>query len=276
MADESNSPRNLIDFHKSVNTEFDVLKNRVRQLIGGKHWLSDGEHKESIIRKILKDRLPASVSTGRGFIYFRDDVSTQLDVLIHKASHPVLFRDGGFVIVTADAPTTIIEVKTELYKKDDVEEAIEKMVKVIGRLRTECPTNKTCKAGIFSIEGGYPSRNPKEVLEVLQAATDGKLGNVIDWLAFGPNTFIRFWENPKDEIINTPSVSSWHLYRLEELARSYFISNVVLENSPDGSPISQTAWFPIKNGKKRFRTYRIPLDPQEGGVEAFPDQGNFS
>jgi hypothetical protein len=61
--------RNLIGYHSSIAEELQATKNRVRSLIGSDHWLTDGEHKESILRSVLRTRLPQSVSIGRGFVY---------------------------------------------------------------------------------------------------------------------------------------------------------------------------------------------------------------
>ena len=50
--------QDFVGYHKSIG---DVLKNsekRVRNLIGSSHWLTDGEHKESILRKVITEFSP--------------------------------------------------------------------------------------------------------------------------------------------------------------------------------------------------------------------------
>jgi hypothetical protein len=98
-------------FH-ALAKELDALKDRVRQL--KQHWPTDGEWKESVLRTVLRRHLPGDVSVGRGFVVSAEHESSQLDILIHDASRPVLFRDGDLVIVTPDAVLGVIEVKTSV------------------------------------------------------------------------------------------------------------------------------------------------------------------
>jgi len=283
----NNGPRDIEQYHRSVNDEFDNLKNRVRLLIGDKHWLSDGEYKESILRRILRDRLPAECSIARGFVYFPalDEVSTQIDILIHKSTHPVLFRDGDFVIVTPDAVASVIEVKTKFDDLTKIEKALEKLSKVVLGIRNYTNSNK-CKAGLFVIDDEFVVSHKDKVLEALQEVASRRCNNnnnnntyetlyrAIDWLSFGPNIFIKFWESPKQEDTNAPGYPLWNLYHLEGLARSYFIGNAVFENSPLSDLLSQYAWFPIQGGKQQYREMRIPLRKTDGGLERINTGGN--
>ena len=45
--------RNFLEYHKSIARELEATKDRIRQLIGDKHWLTDGEHKEAVLRRVL-------------------------------------------------------------------------------------------------------------------------------------------------------------------------------------------------------------------------------
>jgi hypothetical protein len=99
---------------RSLTDETEALKNRVRYLIEDRHWQTDGEWKESVIRQILRRYLPNSVTVCRGFVVTATRSSRQLDILICDSSKPVLFRDGDLVFVAPDAVLGVIEVKSKL------------------------------------------------------------------------------------------------------------------------------------------------------------------
>jgi hypothetical protein len=57
----------------------------VRDLIGSKHWLSDGHHKEFLLTALLERHLPAGTIAGRGFVIHPDEpdqCSTEQDILV--------------------------------------------------------------------------------------------------------------------------------------------------------------------------------------------------
>src|SRR5207247_7542241 len=99
------------EYFRSLTVELEALKDRVRHLINDKHWQTDGEWKESVVRQVLRRHLPASTDVGRGFVVTAESASHQLDVLIRDVSKPVLFRDGDLAFVTPDAVVGVIEVK---------------------------------------------------------------------------------------------------------------------------------------------------------------------
>lgn len=67
-------------YFRSISTELDSLKNRVRHLINDQHWQTDGEWKESVLRTIIQRSAPLNMTVGRGFIVDRDRSSTQIDI----------------------------------------------------------------------------------------------------------------------------------------------------------------------------------------------------
>ena len=105
---------NLERYFRSLGSEVEALKSRVRDLKDSTHWLTDGEWKESVLRSVLRRNLPESVGVGRGFVVAEFQSSHQLDVLVYERSAPVLFRDGDLVFVTPDAVLGIIEVKSKV------------------------------------------------------------------------------------------------------------------------------------------------------------------
>jgi hypothetical protein len=55
-------------YYKSLAKELEGRKDRVRQIIGDAHWLSDGEWKEDVLVDTLTSRVPQTVCIGRGFV----------------------------------------------------------------------------------------------------------------------------------------------------------------------------------------------------------------
>lgn len=52
---------NFEDFQKSITKELDVVKNRVRNLIGPAHWGEEGRYKEAVLKNIIKRFLPMAI-----------------------------------------------------------------------------------------------------------------------------------------------------------------------------------------------------------------------
>ncbi len=92
----------------------------MRQLIGDAHWLSDGHHKESILREFLIRYLPRDLNIGRGFVKTTRDLSLcspEVDILVSDPRlNPPFFFEGDLQIVDASAVVAQIEVKTTFCK----------------------------------------------------------------------------------------------------------------------------------------------------------------
>jgi hypothetical protein len=103
---------------KSWSDELNALADRVRGLIGDAHWLSDGHHKEYILREFLRRHVPNHLTVSRGFIRPPDPqipTSREIDIMISDYSlHPPWFNEGGLVIAPPTAIVGQIQVKTLL------------------------------------------------------------------------------------------------------------------------------------------------------------------
>lgn len=84
---------------ESWSDELLSRSQRVRRLIGDAHWLSDGLHKEELIREFLARYLPPTLRVSRGFIVPADhelSVSGEIDVLITDTkTEPPWFSEGN-------------------------------------------------------------------------------------------------------------------------------------------------------------------------------------
>lgn len=251
--------RNFLDYHRSIAKELVITKDRIRQLIGDRHWQTDGEHKEAVLRKVLRTHLPESVRVGRGFVCFRDDTSSQIDILITAPDRPTLFKDGELVLVTPDAVQAVIEVKSSLRSRLDIHNAIDKLAKNIKEIRSD--GNKNCQAGLFVFEDPENTNRIEDdvILLELQSAANGQKKKAINWVAFGPDRFFRFWNDGR-EVLSQCHGPVWHSYGLNDgLAHAYFVSNVVWDLSRNNSLALQHLWFPVEGGKERFRRWCITL-----------------
>lgn len=249
--------RNFKEYHKSIAKELLATKDRVRNLIGDTHWLTDGEHKEVVLRKILRQHLPEELHVGRGFICSKNSFSSQIDILITSKKKPTLFKDGELVIVTPDTVECVIEVKTSL-DSARLSECFNKLSDNVEMVRSEGSIN--CKAGLFVYEEGLKH---KKVLSQLNSSANGRMEKAINCVSIGPKDFFRYWEKGSD-ILSPVNDSVWHSYKFdEELSHAYFISNVVWDVSRGNSLRMQFAWFPIEGGKERYRKWYIPLSDGE-------------
>lgn len=250
--------RDFKAYHKSIADELLTMKDRIRQLIGSAHWQTDGEHKEAVLRKLLRNHVAQSLQIGRGFVCGEGDTSSQIDVLVTHRDKPTLFRDGEMLLVTPDAVAAIIEVKTRV--RTDLEELITKLATDVAMIRDA--GNHQCLAGLFVYEPFDGAAAHERLLTQVQAASQGNPNRVINWIAAGPDVFVRHWSRGTD--VRSPVAGPvWHSYLLEDLSHAYLISNVVWDTCARVDPAMQYAWFPVEGTKERHRKRYIALDGAE-------------
>jgi hypothetical protein len=247
-------------YHRSIGDELIANRDRIRQLIGDRHWGTDGQHKEAVLRRTLRTYVSQSLHVGTGFVCGPCGASHQVDVLLISRGQPTLFRDGELVIVTPDTVAAIIEVKTST-DGCELDEALVKLADDIEMIRSS--GNTECQAGFFIYEGPPTPRHDR-LLEGLRQAADGRQTRAINLLADGPDTFVRYWsEGRADSPANGPV---WHSYSMRSLAYAYFIGNVVWHASPSGDPDMQFAWFAVEGGKEAHRQGHAELIGHASGT----------
>lgn len=244
--------RNIINYHKSIAMELAASKDRIRNLIGNAHWLTDGAHKEAILRKILNSFLPKKVQVGTGFICHNRGASSQIDIIIYLSDKPTLFKDENLVLVTPDAAETIIEVKTKIRTPRELGTILEKIAKNAEIMRRKNSWHG--QVGLFVFDDS--SINDREILYSLNRHARGSEKRIINWIAFGPNRFFRYWNYEANSPLRKPE---WKSYDLKDLAQPYFISNVVWDVTRNIPEEMQFAWFPIEGGKERYAKWKIRL-----------------
>jgi hypothetical protein len=241
-------------YFQSLSGELEALKDRVRQFIHDRHWLTDGEWKEGVLRSFLRRNLPNTVEVGRGFVVTDAGASRQIDVLVFDTSKPILFRDGDLVFVTPDAVQGIIEVKSSI-NPAIFREACARLIENAELILSRSPRHHTYHKffSIFSYENQIG--DDQRYLDIL-----GELSNrpnrLLHFFCLSPDTFIRYWDidphNP-NRLYN-----KWHSYRLPAMAPGYFLHNVVEAICPHSVGENEALWYPI-DGKEDCKTGEAPF-----------------
>lgn len=263
-------------FHSTIADELTVKKNRVRNLIGGSHWLTDGEYKESILREIIRGRLSDTVVACKGFACLENSSnnnaasqsSGQLDIVLRDSLMGTLMKTEDTVFVLPQAVKGIIEVKTKLNNsrkasnKQGLLHAIQKLSNDIKFIREN--GGRDCLAGLFIYDENTSEEFPHRLLKTLQMVCKGDNNRVINYVSYGARWFVRFWTTSEREkgVPYSADTQAWHLYKLDKLAQAYFINNFAVSLSP--IPIweqSQSSFFPLDDeGKAYYRSHYITLD----------------
>jgi len=258
-------------FQVSITRELDVVKNRVRNLIGKAHWGEDGRYKEAVLMNVIRRFLPSNLSLGTGFVIRTVgrppergtySISKQIDIIVYDNRTPVLFSQGDFVITTNENVKAIIEVKTRI-RNSQLKKIFAKAVHNGKIIQNEV------FSGIFSFEyKRTKSETLKQTLEEL-----GEDSKYINHISLGQKIFIKLWKKE-----NHPRVSSfgcqsdfYGIYDFgsrsrgkKDLSFSYFISNVIY--SVFGKA-NKRLWFlfPAEGGKERYRKDTACLNQNQNG-----------
>ena len=115
-------------YFESLADELISQYNRVRHLIGDKHWLSDGHHKEYLLTSLLKRHTPANVLVSRGFVTnpgTPNGCSKEQDILVVDTRYQApLFNQGGLIVAQPKTVIASISVKTKM-KSTTIDQTIE-------------------------------------------------------------------------------------------------------------------------------------------------------
>lgn len=233
----------LKKYWQSITQELDAVKNRVRYLIGDRHWPTEGGYKEVALRNVIRRHLPDNFQVCSGFVVAENNVSSQIDLLIIDNLAFTLFKEGDLVIVTPSAVSGIVEVKTACAGRSEIDRSLIKLAEN-AKLCEQTPVERNFWAGLFVFEGRRGQYAP--LLQGLSTAFS-ETGYRLDCVAYGPNNFVRFWPNYEDK------GSSWVCYELSKLAAGYFIGNMIVALASRLSFEGAKALFPEEGGKQSKR-----------------------
>ena len=109
-------------FLASIANELASQSNRVRDLIGSRHWLSDGHHKEFLLRTLVRRHLPSGTLACRGFVISPVEpelCSNEQDILIVDTTREApVFYQGGLAVCFPRTLLGTISVKTRSDRKE--------------------------------------------------------------------------------------------------------------------------------------------------------------
>jgi hypothetical protein len=185
--------------------------------------------------------------------------------LVLRPEKPTLFRDGDLVIVTPDVPGAIAEVKTNLTGARAWFEVAEKLARH-GQL-CKSISNVVPWLGVFSYDGDE-GQSEYILNAVCQVYRD--TGIPINCVCCGYDVFLRYWPAGEHEPGDDPQVdgprSYWSAYRLDRLAPSYFISNLVDSISNIDREETDYVWFALKGGKRPYTIAERRLEDCQPGT----------
>ena len=154
----------------SWSNELLARADRVRQLIGDAHWLSDGHHKESLIREFLGRYLPNNLSISTGFVRAtgqKSQCSPEIDILIlDPARHPPFFNEGGLSIVPPSSVVAHYEIKT-MFAKENLSAALATIAKTQLTLTANVDLENVWRCACF-----YKIPNPRSLESIEKTITE--------------------------------------------------------------------------------------------------------
>ena len=236
----------LIEYHKNTTRELLALTDKVRHLV--QHWGEDGRYKEAVLKNILRRFLPERYLIGTGFVVKQTEnrgdhiASRQIDLIIYDNSSPILFREGDFVILTADGIRGIIEVKANIQNQgltNVIKQANENGNFIFSGKADE---TQTFFNGVFSYDGYLGNFNHQSFADsYIQADEDFKeLPNFsrfkVNHVSLNKNFFLKYWANDEK--------NPHSLYNITDLSFPFFISN--LTDTLEGKHLERNnfIWFP--------------------------------
>jgi len=159
----------LHSYLESWSDELNSRANRVRSLIGEAHWLSDGHHKEAIIREFLRRYLSPKYIIERGFIRPTEQserTSTELDILISDPElHPPFFHESAIQISPPSSVLAHFEVKTE-FTKPNLLKSLATQIATQSILDTHVGAENVWRALVFAHINS--SRTPVSTLKTIR------------------------------------------------------------------------------------------------------------
>lgn len=148
----SASTPDVAAYLESWGLELAARQNRVRQLIGDAHWLSDGHHKEAILREFLSRYLPRDVECSTGFVRRSTGekrCSPEIDIMLFSSKlHLPYFAEGGINIVDPASLLATIEVKSR-FAIDPLKDALKNIQATRGLVVGTKPSPKDLWSGLF-------------------------------------------------------------------------------------------------------------------------------
>lgn len=144
--------RDIKSYIKSWGLELTAKADRVRNLIGDAHWLSDGRHKEFLIKGFLQKYLSDSYLIENGFICPSDDkgeISGEIDIIVADPTiQPPWFNENDLIIVPPSSVRAHIHVKST-FSSTSLKDVMQSAIKGYKSLSNIDLINPVWSCGIF-------------------------------------------------------------------------------------------------------------------------------
>lgn len=155
---------NTAAYLTSLAHEAIAQSQRVRNLIGDKHWLSDGHHHESVLASVISRHLGSGIKALRGFIVNpldHSECSTEQDILIIDCRHQSpIFMQHGLAITFPEDVLAAISVKARM-TSGNLQDAMDGLasVKKLANSRLSGQSSIWCSAFFFDIDSTINNDN---------------------------------------------------------------------------------------------------------------------
>jgi hypothetical protein len=226
--------RNTVKCLQSWADELLSRAERVRNLIGDAHWLTDGHHKEELVRDFLCRHLPNSLRVSRGFICPAEEdspVSPEIDILISDAEAELpWFVEGGLSIVPPSAARAQLHVKTEL-GSGELKDVFGSSFRVAQSCDSQSASWRLWSGAIFFARTGYKTSDACST--AITSALNNYLGDPHDVRLIGhlPDC-IAIVDGPvailtrKTDSTEGVSIVSVKIFECEKLAAAILLSHL--------------------------------------------------
>ena len=269
----------MTEFLSSLSLELSARADAVRQLIGAKHWLTDGHHKEQILQGVIERHCPSSVRVGKGFVInpgSPDSCSKEQDIILFdsRAEAPFL-ETGDLVVVSAQSTIACVSVKSSL-GTSELRSSIEGLNSVRKVLATTPKGSSGIWCGAFFFKG--PERQkPKDWInkhikrELSKSAASLSSDFTRDVNPLGPNMFVSL---QKGLLISTKPGNrngGKHIgdravvYECGQLGAAVFLARLIgflsnyLGQAAAGLLSPQTGWNTKEYAKSISKPFQIPI-----------------
>ena len=133
---------------RSWSSELASRTERIRNVIGDRHWPTDGRHKEMILGEMIERYLPSNFSLCSGFIggAGEQEISPEIDLYIADHSKcPPLLNECGVQVTRSTSVLATIEVKST-FNANHLDDATFHLGKTVA---TFPDAGRQCWNGIF-------------------------------------------------------------------------------------------------------------------------------
>jgi hypothetical protein len=235
-----------IEFHRSTTRELKAIQDRIRTLVP--NWLEDGMYKEAVLKSAIRNFLPKNFDIASGYVIRktgkrgRHEVSKQIDIIIYDNNYPVFFHKEELAVVTADSVRAIIEVKSSNKSENWTTTLKKSNEKGLFIYRGTKDKSITLFNGIFyyNLKNKTSDQIRNYLRKDIQRKSNIPVNKfIVDHIAFGENTFYKFWKG------NITEDTRNYLYSTSELSFTFFISNLIAYLQKETVANNNFLWFPI-------------------------------